>query len=189
MGAADAAHQAVRTPLVLGPLFRDGLQPLPFWGEGLSLRATKSSSRVRHVTLVKKLWITASFKEILCALGDGMHYHLWVVPKLSQLLSQMRHKLREADFTTMCDRCGEERSIADCKTKANTEIRTYRCSLCGDLLVLVGVPSDRVMSGEELRAGDWWSIRPSTVLFVTLGRSKLRIPAVPRAALYGEPLI
>ncbi len=112
-----------------------------------------------------------------------------MVPKLSQVLSQSEHNLRERDFAATCNRCGEERSIIDCKTEVRAEARTYRCSHCSDLLVLVGHPSDRPISGEECRVGDWWSIRPTSEMFVTLGRSRLRIPAAAGAAVFGEPLL
>ncbi len=112
-----------------------------------------------------------------------------MVPKLSQVLSQSEHKLRERDFAATCNRCSEERSICDCKTEVRAEVRTYRCSQCGDLLVLVGHASNRQISGEGCRAGDWWSIRPTSELFVTLGRSRLRILPSAGAAVFGEPLL
>jgi hypothetical protein len=112
-----------------------------------------------------------------------------VVPKLSQVLSQSQHKLRERDFTATCARCREVRSIAECKTDVQHELRSYRCSQCGTLLVLVGHPTDRPISGDDCRVGKWWSIRASTELFVTLGGTQLRIPSARRAALFGEPML
>jgi predicted RNA-binding Zn-ribbon protein involved in translation (DUF1610 family) len=111
------------------------------------------------------------------------------VPKLSQILSQSDHQLRERDFTTMCSRCGEDRRIIDCKTEVRAEVRSYRCSSCGELLVLVGHPSDRPISGDGCRTGDWWSIRPVGELFVELGRSRLRILPSGGAPIFGEPML
>ena len=112
-----------------------------------------------------------------------------MVPKLSQVLSQSEHKLRERDFAATCNRCGEEKSIRDCKTEVRAEVRAYRCAQCGDVLVLVGHPSDRQISGAGCRAGEWWSIRPTNELFVTLGSSRLRILPSTGAAIFGAPLL
>jgi predicted RNA-binding Zn-ribbon protein involved in translation (DUF1610 family) len=109
-----------------------------------------------------------------------------VVPKLSTVFSQAQHKLRERDFTATCEQCGLERSIAHCNTTAQDGLRRYSCFACGDLLVLVGKPADRPISGDSCRPGEWWSIRPTSELFVSLGQSRLKIAALPRTALIGQ---
>jgi hypothetical protein len=112
-----------------------------------------------------------------------------MVPKVSKVLSQSRHRFRERDLTTTCKQCGQERNLADCPTNADAEVRTYRCFKCGDLLLLVGHPSDRSISGERYRAGTWWSVRPTRDLFVQLRKNRLRIPAAPGAPIFGRPLL
>lgn len=113
-----------------------------------------------------------------------------MVPRLSKVLSQDRHRFRERDLATLCVTCGEERNIADCITSAGPDARSYRCAHCGDLLVLVGYPSDRTMSAPELRPGEWWSIRPTNDLFVKISNSRVTIPAsVNGAPLFGRPLL
>lgn len=113
----------------------------------------------------------------------------FVVPTLSQVLSQPQHKLREQDCSATCEQCQQDRSIADCKTNADADVRSYRCFQCGDLLVLIGHPTDRPITREGCTSRQWWSVRPTAALFVPLGQSRLMIPSVPRAPLFGEPLI
>lgn len=112
-----------------------------------------------------------------------------MVPRLSKVLSQSRHRFRERDLTATCERCDQERNLADCTTKADGEVRTYRCFKCGDLLVLIGYPSDRPIWAEGSGMGKWWSVRPTSDLFVQLPNNRLTIPAAPGAPIFGRPLI
>lgn len=112
-----------------------------------------------------------------------------MVPRLSKVLSQAAHSFRERDLAISCAQCDEERNIAGCITKADAEVRSYRCRECGDLLVLIGYPSDREIAGKTCRAGTWWSIRPMNDLFVQLKTSRLTLPAAPRAPIFGRPLL
>lgn len=110
-----------------------------------------------------------------------------MIPRLSAVLSSPRHIITERDLTTACQTCHEERNIADCKTSANGELRTYRCRGCGEPLVLVGYPTDRPVTGSA--STEWLSIRVSSDLFVQMSSSRLRIPASSRSSLFGEPFL
>ena len=112
-----------------------------------------------------------------------------MVPRLSKVLSKSGHAFRERDLSTFCRGCAADRNISDCLTLADTEVRTYRCRHCLDLLVVVGHPSDRPISGEQAGPGSWWSIRPKNELRIHVGSSELTIPACPRSSLFGEPLL
>jgi predicted RNA-binding Zn-ribbon protein involved in translation (DUF1610 family) len=112
-----------------------------------------------------------------------------VVPLLSKVLSQSNHKFREQDFTISCEQCGDDRNISNCTTKADAEVRTYRCSDCGNLLVTIGHPRNRVISGDECRKGTWWSIQPSSELHVRLQTSSLNISPTNGASVWGAPLL
>jgi hypothetical protein len=105
------------------------------------------------------------------------------------VLSRARHKFKERDLKTFCDRCQADRNVSDCITKADTEVRTYKCPECDQILILVGIPSDRSFTGEDTEPASWWSIRPRSVLTVRLANSELSIPGGRESWLYGEPLL
>ncbi len=112
-----------------------------------------------------------------------------MIPRLSKVFSQARHRFRERDFTITCERCGDERNLSKCKTRVTAEVRTYCCDECGDLLVVVGHPSERRVSGEGCRPGTWWSVHPVRELCVQLQNSRLTIPAARAGRIYGQPLL
>lgn len=111
-----------------------------------------------------------------------------MVPRLCKVLSRSGHIFRERDFSIVCRRCQHERNITECVTKSVGETRSYRCATCDELLVLIGCPTDRVIT-DERRGDNWWSIRPTNDLIVKLKSENIRIPAARGAPVFGAPLI
>lgn len=72
-------------------------------------------------------------------------------PRLGQVLTTPQHKAREEHLTTHCDQCGEDRKVIDCLTATKGEVRTYRCPLCNDLLVVIDRPGDTPIPGRGYR--------------------------------------
>jgi len=103
-------------------------------------------------------------------------------PRLGQVLSNPQHKVREEHITTHCDQCGEDRNIAECVTAVKENVRSYRCPVCSDLLVIIDQPGDKPIPGRGSRIGDW-VVRNVTPLdvFVAHGAPHLSIPASTQA--------
>ena len=112
-----------------------------------------------------------------------------VVPKASKVLSRPGHKFSERDFVARCNKCDHERNLLECATTANSNVREYRCRSCGDLLLLIGYPTDRPSSKLPGGVEEWWSMRPVSDLYVHLKDSRLVIPAAERAPVFGQPLL
>jgi hypothetical protein len=112
-----------------------------------------------------------------------------MIPRLCKVFSQSRHSFREKDFAIRCGACAEERNLSRCHTHSDAEVRTYRCAECAGLLVIIGYPTDRTATREDSSSATWWSVRPTSDLFVQLQKSRLTIPSAQPGRIFGEPLL
>ena len=112
-----------------------------------------------------------------------------MIPRVSEAFSQSRHAFKERDFTIRCEPCAQEWNLSECTTRVTSEARTYRCPRCTLLLVVVGYPAERNVSGANCRPGTWLSVHSAADLHVQLQGSRLSIAPSEKRRIYGEPLL
>jgi hypothetical protein len=83
------------------------------------------------------------------------------LPTAARVLNHARPKtippFKDVQIIAACEQCGIERRLSECEQEETERARNYRCSGCGEILVITRAPNPGAVPIPDsgYRLGDW----------------------------------